>query len=229
MKERRPIRMRKGLILLILVAVFGFSAVANATLIAIGEATYNSTDYNLIYDNDSPFGSIVYLDYSKSHDNWSNMVAWADGLNSAIVTYNFLPGYSMNWGGAWRLPNTVDAYSSAGYNSPDTSSEMVHLYYAELGNTANAPSINKGPFTNLQSDLYWSGTLFALEGSHNAWFFNMGAGGQSSYDKNGTFFLGLAVRPGLLVETEPVPEPSTMLLLGLGLVGLAGARKKFNK
>jgi hypothetical protein len=34
---------------------------------------------------------------------------------------------------------------------------------------------------------------------------------------------------GDVTATAPVPEPATMLLFGIGIVGLAGFRKKFKK
>jgi hypothetical protein len=44
-----------------------------------------------------------------------------------------------------------------------------------------------------------------------------------------TMTFRLADGGGNPVSLESVPEPTTMLLLGLGLVGLAGARRKFQK
>jgi PEP-CTERM motif len=41
----------------------------------------------------------------------------------------------------------------------------------------------------------------------------------------GLFGVANAAEP----ETISVPEPATMLLLGLGLIGLIGARRKFKK
>ena len=81
--------------------VLGFSLQAHATLTTIGQAQYGVQNYNLIWDNDSPFGSIVWLDYTNSGNTWQNQVNWAAGLNSGgVLTYNIDPGYSVTWSSA---------------------------------------------------------------------------------------------------------------------------------
>ena len=41
--------------------------------------------------------------------------------------------------------------------------------------------------------------------------------------------LDINLTDDILLSAAPIPEPTTMLLLGSGLIGLAGARKKFKK
>lgn len=109
---------------------------------------------------------------------------------------------------------------------------MAHLFYSTLGNTgyyntSGSPTgcsgsspyclTNDGPFSNLQPNVYWSGTTYAPL-SILAWLFAFDNGGQSNVSKSNNFY-AWAVRPG---DIAPVPVPAAVWLLGsaLGVMGL---------
>ena len=138
----RRVKEMKGMKTLLAAAALTAAVVgtADAALMTIGEATYQGSRYKLIWDNDGPNGSVVWLDYSNPANTWENQVAWASGLESNL-TVELKPGYSVTWTNSnWRLPSTVDGpfvygydgTTTAGYNI--TSSQFGHLYYTELGN-----------------------------------------------------------------------------------------------
>jgi hypothetical protein len=204
-------------LLVALVMLFGFLVQAHATLITIGQAQYGGQNYNLIWDNDSPFGSIVWLDYTTNENTWQTQVNWAAGLNSGgVLTYNIDPLYIVTWSGNWRLPETVDGplddpsdwgydgTTTAGYNI--TSSEMGHLFYTELGNLGYFDTsgnyvgdgewglLNTGDFQNLQPDRYWSGTEYSANPSY-AWFFDFSDGVQGPGLKSSDWYTRLPCVP----------------------------------
>lgn len=254
--------MKKLLIVLFLLA-FLMPGFAQATLITIGTAGYDSDGsgsvdedeyYNLIWDDDNNGNSVVWLDYTNGLDTWENQLAWAASLGDNL-TITYYDGYSVEWeDDAWRLPSTVDGtpvttgyegdpdndgvYSyAAGYNLAN--SEMGHLFYEELGNLARKDTSgnyqsgyglqNTGDFENLVRWSYWSGTEYntSLKSGY-AWGFSMSIGSQYGY-KEEALLCGLALRSGQVSAGDPVPEPATMLLFGVGLVGLIGTRRKLKK
>ena len=222
----KKIKMLLALVITMAV-VFGFSVPSHATLFYRGTDTLGN---KLIYDDDL---NVTWYDYTNAVTTWQNQVNWASGL-------------SVDFGGNtyddWRLPTTVDgAYVSgtngmttAGYNI--TTSEMGHLFYTGLGNkgfydtSGAAPQLgwglsNTGDFDNLLASYYWSGTEYSADADY-AWYFNFYSGHQDLTNKT-TNLSALAVRPGD-VSVVVTPEPSTYLLLGTGIAGLALWRRKRN-
>ena len=168
---------------------------------------------------------------------WDTAVGWVDSLV-----------YS-NSGGTyadWRLPTVIDtgsvgcptndwAGTDCGWNVDTSTGEMASLFYDTLGNlayydTSGSPQSgsglsNTGPFTNLQSHLYWTGTDWSPTGAFiNGFGGTSGtpgsavwAGLQSIDDKTHDWY-AWAVRDG---DVAAVPIPAAFWLFGsaLGLLG----------
>ena len=150
----------------------GFAAAvgAGARLLAAGAAQAALQDRDLdgngqvdaFYDTDLNITWLRYVGISGGM-NWETAVAWAEGFTFA--------GYS-----DWRLPSSDQCIS---YNC--TGSEMGHLWYVELGNTAGSFT-NAGGFLNFFG-MHWSGAEFAAN-PIGAMFFDFYGGLQAPQDKS---------------------------------------------
>lgn len=222
----------KKLILVIAFLVFS-SSVANATLINRGT---DSLGNRLIYDD---ILDITWYDYSNPQNSWQAQMDWA---NSLSVDFGGMPLSN------WRLPDTLPVNGSnydytfsyngstdRGFNITSPHSELAHLYYIGLGNTGYYNTngnltgcedeiepyclTNTGVFQNLKGYYYFSRTEYAPD-PNKAWLFGTGDGSQDAGYKVTGLIYGMAVYQG---DVAPIPEPTTIALLGIGLVGLAGA------
>ncbi len=182
-------------LLSVLVMVFGLAVSAHGALVDMGDGTIHDTDTQLSWlKNANTAGAMT----------WSSAVAWAASLNNA-------GGFAGLTG--WRLPN-ADPVCGLSYNC--INSEMGHLYYTELGNVAGGPLTNSGPFTNVQTYFYWSGTEYAPDTAY-AWISAFSDGIQSYTGKVNPAY-AWAVRPG--ARYVPVPATGTIGLIVIGLAGL---------
>jgi hypothetical protein len=149
--------------------------------------------------------------------SWADANTWADQLS---------------YGGFddWRLASAGNA-PSFGYNV--TTSELAHMFYNNLVNTAGNSILNNVSFTdatpgggtesflNVQSDVYWYGEEYAPS-DLNAWAFHTVDGYQNIITKNVTYH-SWAVRAG---DVSSVPVPAAAWLFGSALAGLLVGRRK---
>ena len=94
--------------------------------------------------------------------------------------------------------------------------KWVIFFYNALGDTAGSLS-NTGPFSNVQSNYYWSATEYAPD-IGDAWNFGMGNNGyQSKLNKRYSLY-AWAVQSGDLGGVSAVPLPAAVWLFDSGLL-----------
>lgn len=172
--------------------------------------------------------NLSFTDGDHVYDNWR--LPTIEPVNGVSFNFSFALNGSTDKG--YNVSEQGTAYAGS------TGSEMAHLFYNTLNNpgnytpegtsrgcytngTSNTCLDNVGPFTNLQSDAYWSATGFAPNDSQ-AWSFFMFDGRQ--IDGSVAFYRhAWAVSPG---DIAAVPEAQTyvLMLAGLGLIGWRARR-----
>jgi hypothetical protein len=201
MKKRYLIGMVIGIVMCVLMGS------VNADLIDRGGGLIYDTDLNVTWLQDANYAKTSGYD-TDGYMTWVDAMAWASSLE--------YQGYS-----DWRLP-TIGTLS-AGWTT-NSNGEFPHLSLVD-----QISQKNPDPFI-IAPQYYWT----TYGNSSSAWFI----GFSSSFPITGVYqnnmvswcgnqFAAWAVRDG---DSTPVPEPATMLLLGSGLIGLAGyGRKKLFK
>jgi len=220
----------------------GMASSADAALLGRLETAPGSGIFQAYYDDVANLTWLADANYAATSGYAG---ANANGAMTWQAANTWAAQLTVGGVGGWRLPDTIDTGTSGcnysttggtdcGYNVDTATGELANLYYNVLGNlayydTSGNPAQpgyglqNTGPFSNVQSVVYWTATEYAPS-TNGAWFFGMGNGRQLASTSKGNRMHGWAVQSG---DVSAVPVPAAVWLFGSGLLGLVGvARRK---
>jgi WD40 repeat protein len=209
--------------------LYSFSVGSNSTLYTINPTTAAATligplDLNFAYEGGLAF-SPSGIAYGVNGDNANNPQLFTLNLSTGEATVvGTISGASRDINGlAWRSDGKLIGIS-------DFDNSLVVIDPTTLGistlATLNVSAGTVGGMTAIGSSGYFS---TGGSGSNQLYSFDLFTG---SYNLIGSFPSNIGTGIGIsgLAETPSgVPEPSTMLFLGSGLLGLIGFRRKFRK